>query len=179
MQKPVLSLSKDDKAKNRNPPTISLIACIGQNRELGYKNDLIWKIPEDMAYFRQITSGHVVVMGQRTYESIGRPLPKRINVVLSDNIDFHPDGVLVARSMDEALELARDNESEEIFFIGGAYVYSQAIKFADKLHLTLVDATSTADTFFPKYDDFEPIEKVREGEYKGTKYEFVIFDKNA
>ena len=156
---------------------ISLIACVGNNRELGYKNDLIWKIPEDLAYFKKITKGHAVIMGQKTYESIGHPLPNRTNIVLSDNMDFHPDGVLVARSMDEAIEVAKENEKEEIFFIGGAFVYSQSIKFADKLYLTLVDASAPADAFFPDYSDFSILENVGSGEYKGISYKYVLCQK--
>jgi len=160
-------------------PLISLIACIGKNRELGYKNDLIWKIPEDMNYFKKTTRGHVVVMGQKTYQSIGKPLAGRINIVLSDDKKFSPEGVVIARSMDEALELARQNEKKEIFFIGGAYVYSQAIKFADKLYLTQVDDSAKADAYFPNYLKFKIIEKVGEGEYKGIKYAFLILKKNV
>ena len=156
---------------------ISLIACVGNNRELGYKNDLIWKIPEDLAYFKKTTKDHVIVMGQRTYESIGRPLPERINIVLSDDLSFHPDGVMVARSMDEVMELAKKHEKKEMFFIGGAFVYSQAIKFADKLYLTLVDEVAPADVFFPDYDDFEALEKVGEGRYKDIDYEYMIYAK--
>jgi dihydrofolate reductase len=160
-------------------PIISLIACIGKNRELGYKNDLIWKIPEDLAYFKKTTQGHVVIMGQRTFESIGRPLPNRVNIVLSDEKKFKSKSVLVARSMDEAIDIARQKEKAEVFFIGGAYVYSQAIKFADKLYLTQVHESSKADVFFPDYSDFKQVEKVGQGEYKGIRYEYLILTKNA
>lgn len=158
---------------------ISLIACIGKNGELGYNNDLIWKIPEDLAYFKATTQDHVVIMGQKTFESIGRPLPNRINVVLSDDSTFHPDGILIARNMEEALDIARQKEQSEVFFIGGAFVYSQAIKFADRLYLTLVDAEAQADTFFPDYNDFSAIEKVGKGRYKDISYKFLILKKNG
>ncbi len=156
---------------------ISLIACIGKNRELGYKNDLIWKIPDDLKYFKKMTKGHVVIMGQKTFESIGRALTGRINIVLSRSDNFSPSGVLVVGSMDQALDKARAVGDKEIFFIGGANVYSQAIKFADKLYLTLVDKNAKADVFFPDYTEFKTIEKVGKGEYKGIGYEYLILTK--
>lgn len=159
--------------------TISLIACVGKNRELGYKNDLIWKIPEDLAYFKQITNGKPIIMGQKTFESIGRPLPNRENIVLSKDKNFSPIGVRVAGSLDEALGIAKKLEKDEIFFIGGGFVYSQAIKIADKLYLTEVEDTAPADVFFPDYSDFDSIEKVGIGEYKGIKYSFLILTKNG
>ncbi len=158
-------------------PVISLIACIGRNRELGYENDLIWKIPDDMAYFKAMTKGHAIIMGQRTFESIGRALPGRTNIVLSDDANFNPSDVIVARTMDEALKQAKDKETDEIFFIGGAFVYSQSIKFADKIYLTIVDDEAQADAFFPEYSDFDKLEKKSKGSYKGIDYNFVILSK--
>jgi len=160
-------------------PVISLIACIGKNRELGFKNDLIWKIPEDLAYFREVTKGHVVIMGQKTFESIGRPLPNRTNIVLSDDPNFSPQGITTVRSMNEAINQAEKIEDDEIFFIGGAYVYSQAIKFADKLYLTLVEDSAQADVFFPEYPSYKLLEKKGKGEYKGIKYEYLILTRDG
>lgn len=164
----------DSGSKSGMTAKISLIACIGKNRELGYKNDLIWKIPEDLAYFKKITKGHAVVMGQKTFESIGKVLPGRINIVLSRSDNFSPTGVSVARSMNDALELAKHKEKEEVFFIGGGNVYSQAIGFADKLYLTIVDSSAKADVFFPDYSEFKTIEKVGKSEYKGIGYEYLV-----
>jgi dihydrofolate reductase len=159
-------------------PEISLIACIGKNRELGYKNDLIWKIPEDLKYFRDATTGKPVIMGLNTYYSIGKPLPNRLNIVLSDK-EVEIDGVSIARTLEDALRIARESKPSELFFIGGAYVYSQAIKIADKLYLTLIDDTSNADVYFPEYSDFKVVEKLGQGEYNRIKYEFLILKKDG
>jgi dihydrofolate reductase len=158
---------------------ISLIACVGKNRELGYKNDLIWKIPEDLEYFKRVTSGHPIIMGLKTYFSIGRPLPDRVNIVLSDDPKFSADGIKVAKSMEEALKIAEATQSNEVFFIGGGFVYSQAIKIADKLYLTLVDDSANADVYFPDYSQFTKVEKIGAGEYKEIAYKYLVFTKNA
>lgn len=137
---------------------LSIIAAIGKNRELGKDNKLLWDIPEDMENFRKITAGHPVIMGRTTYQSIGHPLPNRTNIVISGNPEFSQTGITVVRSLDEAIETAKNApRSEEIFVIGGASVYLQAMNHADKLYLTIVDATADADTFFPDYSRFHHI----------------------
>ena len=130
---------------------ISIIAAVGQNLELGYKNDLIWRVTGDLANFKRITAGHAVVMGQKTYESMGRPLPQRRNIVITWDKDFAPDGVEVVYSIDEAL--AALNADEESFIIGGGSIYRQFLPFADRLYLTEVeDSFPDADTYFPSFD---------------------------
>jgi len=131
---------------------LSLIAAIGKNRELGKGNKLLWSIPEDMARFKQITSGHPVIMGKNTFLSIGRPLPNRTNIVITHDPQFHAEGVTVVHSLEDAIQKGNDTGNEEIFIIGGAQIYTQALPLADKLYLTLVDAKDPdADTFFPEY----------------------------
>ncbi len=159
----------------RTNQTVLLIAAIGKNRELGFKNDLIWKIPEDIAFFKKTTSGHTVVMGQRTYESIGHPLPHRQNIVLTRDDNFKAAGCLIAHSIDEALELAGDGE---IFIIGGGQIYAQTIKLADKLYLTIIDKDAPADTFFPEFSDFKISKKLGGGSFRGVKFEFLEFKKS-
>lgn len=146
---------------------ISLIAILGKNRELGKDNKLIWNIPEDLKRFRQITAGHPVIMGRKTFQSIGRPLPKRMNIVISSDRNFAADGITVVPSLEDALNLAEKSPgNDEIFIIGGGNVYAQSITIADRLYLTIVDATAPADTFFPDYSAFARIisEEVREAE---------------
>lgn len=132
---------------------VSIIAAIGKNRELGKENKLLWDIPEDMAWFREKTKGHPVIMGRKTFLSIGHPLPGRLNIVLTKDPAFHADGITVAQSLDAALQQAKTAEGgEEMFIIGGANLYSQAIPIADKLYITNVEATDpAADAFFPEY----------------------------
>lgn len=158
-----------------NKPIISLIAAIGKNRELGKGNDLIFQIPEDMKLFRDTTRGHAVIMGRKTYESIGRPLPQRTNIIVSRSTDYVvPERVLKAQSIEQALEIAKQHEKEEIMVIGGAQIYTLALPFADKLYLTLVDAeVKDADAFFPDYSDFKNIVTKKESSDKNYKYTFL------
>lgn len=162
-----------------NSVTVSLIAAIGKNRELGRGNELIFKIPEDMKHFKETTSGHVVIMGRKTYESIGRPLPNRTNIIVSRNTEYTvPEGVVVVSSIEEAIESAKKFESDEAFVIGGAQIYALALPYADVLDLTLVDkAVADADAFFPEYSGFTKVISERESSDSNYKYKFVELSK--
>lgn len=162
--------------KNQNPK-LAIIAALGTQRELGKDNALLWHIPEDMARFRDVTTGHVVIMGRKTFQSIGKALPKRINIVITSDRNFHQNDTIVCHSFEEAIERAKEKEQEEIFVIGGAQIYTQALPIADKLYLTLVGATYEADTFFPDYSAFSQVDHVGEGEYKGLKYRFIELER--
>lgn len=134
-------------------PKISMIAAIArEDRAIGFKNKLLWHIPEDFKHFKELTSGHAIIMGENTYRSIGKPLPNRTNIVLSLTPDFSPEGVVVVRSLDEAVAKAREEEKEEIFICGGASIYRQFLPLADRLYLTLVEGRYEADTYFPEYE---------------------------
>jgi len=128
---------------------ISLIAAIGKNNELGKKNALLWNLPADMKHFRETTSGHTVIMGQKTFESIGRPLPNRRNIVLTQDKNFKQEGIEIVYSPEEAENfLEKDTEN---FVIGGGMIYKLFIDKADRLYITHVDASfPDADTFFPE-----------------------------
>ncbi len=130
---------------------ISLIAAIGQKNELGLRGKLVFHIKEDMEFFRNTTLGHPVLMGRRTFESIGKPLKGRTNFVVSSDPDSLPDSVEPVRHLKQFLENWQDSE-EELFVIGGAMVYFESLKYARHLYLTEVDATVDADTFFPIFD---------------------------
>lgn len=150
---------------------ISIIAAVANDLAIGKDNRLLWNIPEDLEHFRKITSGHPIIMGEKTYLSIGRPLPNRTNIVLTDKPELQIPGVVVCHSIDEAIRIASKNDSEEIFFIGGGMVYRQALKLADKLYLTIVDGDYEADTYFPDYKDlFKKI--VNEEKHSNEKYSF-------
>ncbi len=140
-----------------NKPIISIIAAIGDNKELGKNNKLLWHIPEDLKFFREKTRGHAVIMGRKTYKSIGHPLPNRVNIIISRNSNLKINGAFVVHSLEEALSLAKQHEKEEIFIIGGAQIYQEALPIVDKLYLTLVQGTFAADVFFPDYSDFKKI----------------------
>lgn len=138
-------------------PLVSIIAAIGERRELGKDNKLLWHIPEDMKHFKDLTSGHVVIMGRKTFESIGRLLPNRFNIIVTHNPSKIVEGAIFASSIEEALKIAKDIKTDEIFIIGGAQIYNQAISLADKLYLTLVKGIYDADVFFPDYSAFKKI----------------------
>src|SRR3989339_1909435 len=140
---------------------ISIIAAIDKNRALGYQNKLLVHLPEDLAYFKKITSGHPVIMGQNTYVSIGRALPNRVNIVLSKNKDFQAQDCVVFDDLNKALEFAKSKNDNEIFFIGGASVYEQAIKLVDKIYLTIIDQEYQADVWFPDYSNFKIIKETK------------------
>lgn len=154
---------------------ISMIAAIGANNELGYGNDLIWKIPNDMKRFREKTRGHPVIMGRKTYESIGRLLPDRANIIITRDKNFSVEGALVSDSIEEAIEKAKNEAgSDEIFIIGGSQIYSLAIPHADKLYITKINSSSpVADTFFPDYSEFKKIEFSEKHNDDGLEYEFI------
>lgn len=128
---------------------ISIIAAIGKKNELGKKNALLWSLPADMKHFRETTKGHTVIMGQKTFESIGRPLPNRRNIVLTQDKNLKIDGVEIVYSPEEIENLL--DENLENFVIGGGMIYKLFIDKADRLYITHVDATfPDADTFFPE-----------------------------
>jgi dihydrofolate reductase len=127
---------------------LSIIAAIGKNNELGKDNTLLWHMPADMKHFKETTSGHPVIMGRKTFESIGKPLPNRENFVITRDLTYMRDSVNVYHSLEEVLNLFKD-KNEEVFIIGGAEIYKQAMPFANKLYLTKVDSEAEADAFFP------------------------------
>ncbi len=132
---------------------ISLIAAIGKNNELGKGNDLVWKFPADQKFFREKTSGHPIIMGRKTFESIGKPLPKRKNIIITRDKNYLRHGVDVVHSLKEALSSARTPlaGSEEIFIIGGSEIFKEAMEIADRLYITHFAAEDKkADVFFPE-----------------------------
>jgi len=159
--------------KSIAPFTVSLIAAIaGEKRVIGKNGKIPWHIKADMEHFKQTTLGHVVIMGRKTFESIGKPLVKRINIVITRNIDFAHEGVVVAYSFEDALEKAKERayNKKEIFVIGGAKIYEEALPYADKLYLTVIDVEFDGDTFFPDITGFGDV--VSEEEHASGKYSF-------
>lgn len=152
---------------------ISQIAAISKNRGIGKNNDLLYRIPQDLKYFKEITSGHAVIMGHNTFLSLGKPLPNRVNIVLSRKNNLKIDGCVVVDSIENALIKAYQVEKYEIFIIGGASIYQQFISYADKLYLTLVDDEPDSDTFFPDFSDFKVIKESQKFSFKNLKYRFT------
>ena len=158
---------------------VSLIAAMAENRVIGVNNELPWRLPADLKHFRALTTGHHVIMGRRNYESIGKPLPDRTNIVVTRNPDYRAPGCFVAHSLEQAL--ARAQEDPEIFVIGGAEIYRQAFARADRLYLTLVRANIDGDTYFPSFDERQWREIGREPHGSDEKnpyaYMFVTYDR--
>jgi dihydrofolate reductase len=158
---------------------ISLIAVIGKNRELGCNNQLLWKLPQDMQRFKQLTWDHPVLMGRKTFQSIGRPLPGRKNIIVTSQKDFEAPGCEVVNSLEDFLKQYKDNKegqekSEEVFVIGGGSIYEQSLPYADKLYLTIVDDAPEADVYFPKYEEaFSEVTRKEEGIDNGLRYAFL------
>lgn len=156
---------------------ISLIAAIASgNRALGKDNKLIYRIPEDLKRFKEITSGHTIIMGRKTFESIGKPLPNRTNIIITHDPKYFAEGGVVVNSLEEAIQQVPGND--EVFVIGGGQIYKEAINFADKLYLTVVEGSPDADTFFPDYSEFKKvIWESEEQESDGFKYRFIELER--
>jgi dihydrofolate reductase len=149
--------------------TITIIAAIANNNALGKDNDLIWYLPADLKRFKKVTTGHHILMGRNTYESIGKPLPNRTTVIITRNSNYKAEGCIVVNSIEKAIEVAK--EDEHVFVIGGAQIYKQAMEadLVDQLDITLVHQDFEADVFFPEIktaiwkeasrEDFEADEK--------------------
>lgn len=153
---------------------LSIIACVGENLELGLNNDLIFHIKEDMKYFKEVTLNHIVVMGRKTFESLPGLLKDRKNVVISRSNNF-PSEVEVYSSIEEFMEKYK-NYNDEIFVIGGASIYKQFLEFCDKLYLTEVHCSCKADVYFPKFNkDLYEKEIIESGDNKTLKYDFVVY----
>lgn len=129
---------------------ISIIVAMGRNRAIGFQNTLPWRLSADLKRFKDLTMGHHILMGRKTYESIGRPLPGRTSIVITRQTDFQAEGCLLAPSLEAAIAIAQARGEQEAFVIGGAEIYAQALPHADRLYLTLVDAAPEADAFFPE-----------------------------
>lgn len=133
--------------------TLTLIAAAAENNALGKDNDLVWHLPDDFKRFKQITSGHYIIMGRKTFESFPKPLPNRTHVIISRQKDYTAEGCIVVNSLDDAI--AACPQDEEVFIIGGGEIYRQSIERADKIELTRVHTSVEADAFFPEIDSNE------------------------
>lgn len=149
---------------------ISIIVAVASNGVIGDKNSLLWHIREDMVHFRTTTSGHPVIMGRKTYDSIGRPLPKRTNVVITRDANLTIEGCTVVHSLEEAVSMF--DSAEEVFVIGGAQIYAQALPLADRIYLTVVGKEYEGDTSFPAFDYSQWTELSKEDYARGEEYEY-------
>lgn len=154
-------------------PEICIIAAISENRVIGRDNNLPWNIPDDLRRFCKLTTGYPVVMGRRTFESIGRPLPARTNLVISRNPQLEVEGIVRCGSLGEAISRAGEKGREKVFIIGGGQIYGQAISITDRLYLTVVKGEFPGDTFFPDYSEFSKKISEEHGQSNGLRYTFL------
>ena len=162
-------------------PKISLVAAISAgNRALGKDNDLLWHIPDDLKRFKTLTSGHPVVMGRKTWESLPekfRPLPGRMNIVVTRNADYIATGAAVCTTLEAAFEKGA-SESSEVFVIGGGELYKESLPMADKLYMTLIHEDKDGDVYFPEYEhDFTKKVFEEERDFNGLKYTWVDLER--
>lgn len=159
---------------------ISMIAVVGKNREIGCNNKLLWDIPEDMRRFTRLTAGHTVIMGDKTFESIGHPLPGRKNIIISLDKNYKaPEDCAIANSTDKALKKGKElEENGEIFIIGGGTIYKLFLPLTHKLYITEVDDAPEADTYFPDYSEFNRPIFEEKHEKNGLRFVFKELEKN-
>lgn len=150
-----------------------MIAALSDNRVIGKENKLLWHIPEDFKRFKTITSGHPIIMGRKTYQSIGKPLPNRSNIVVTRDTNFTAEGCIIVHSLEQGLEEAKKINNEEIFIIGGGDLYKQGMNYADKLYLTIIHQKFDGDTFFPDYSDFKTVVFEQKSKYDTYNYTFL------
>lgn len=156
---------------------ISLIAALSANRVIGENNDLPWRLPDDMKYFMKTTTGHHVIMGRKNYDSLPanfKPLPNRTNIIVTRQRHFVAEGCKVVNSIEAGIEIAKSNNEQELFIIGGAQIYQQALPLADQLYLTEIKAEVNGDTYFPKIDKTEWQEASRVAHAADEKHQFAF-----
>lgn len=159
---------------------ISIIVAAAQNNAIGYQNQLLWHMPADLKYFKQKTTGHTVIMGRKTFESVGKPLPNRRNIIITRQADYTVAGATVVHTLQEALDLC--DSTEESFIVGGAQIYGEALAHTDRIYFTLIYQEFMADTFFPPIDqtlwqlvseDFHHAD-----EKNPFDYNFMVYERN-
>jgi dihydrofolate reductase len=159
--------------------SIALIAAISQNRVLGKDNQLVWHLPKDMRFFKTKTMGYPVIMGRKTFESFGNPLPGRTNIVITRNPAYRAEGAIVVASLDEALTEAAKYHTDTVFIAGGAEIYRQALSVADTMYLTHIHAEVEGDAFFPEFSetDWQPAsrESVSADDKHAYPFDFVTW----
>lgn len=164
----------------RMNPRISAIAAIGENRELGRNNQLLWNIPGELKRFKEITMGHPIIMGRKTFESIGRVLPGRTNIIITRDETYHVAGAVVAPGVEQALEIAKQQPGgdSEIFIIGGGQIFTTTLPMTQRLYLTIVHKSyPDADVYYPEYSDFTHVVSKEDMQGPEFSYTFLTIDR--
>lgn|SRR3990167_4730600 len=162
-------------------PILSAIAAMSDNRVIGFRNQLPWHLPADLKHFKTLTSGHPILMGRKTFESIGKPLPNRTNIILTRDASFKAQGCTIATSLTEATAFAAQLGAPEIFIIGGADIYRQLLPSLERLYLTIIHHEFEGDTFFPALAPDEWLERKQEtharDEANPYSYRFLLLER--
>ena len=153
---------------------ISIIVAVSENGVIGKDNQLIWRLPDDLKRFKKLTIGHPIIMGRKTFDSIGKPLPGRTSIVITRNPEFKTDGIIVSHSLEEALDEARKLQTEEAFIIGGGQLYDQALPITNRLYITEVLTEISGDTFFKIQDPMKWIETERSVHEADDRHQFAF-----
>lgn len=161
-------------------PIVIVVGLGKEDRALGFKNNLLWHVPADLKRFKELTMGHPIIMGQKTFESIidilGKPFPGRTNIVATFDKNFSYEGVKIAYSLEEAVEIARSENPSEIHIGGGGQIYRQMLPLADRLHITWFYDQKEADTFFPDFEkEFEIIKEYPITSYDGLDFQWIDY----
>jgi len=151
---------------------LTLIAAMAENRVIGKNNDLVWHLPDDLKHFKELTKGHHIIMGRKTFESMGKPLPHRTNIVVTSKEDYKAEGCIVVHNLRDAIQKA-ENDSQP-FIIGGGKIYKQALEYGDTMELTEIDAEVDGDTYFPEFDRKFWKEVSREHHPKDDKHDYAF-----
>lgn len=155
---------------------ISLIVTHDENRVIGYENDMPWHLPGDLAYFKRTTMGKPIIMGRKTFESIGRALPGRLNIVITRNSDYAAEGITTVSNLSQAIELAK-KEHAEIMIIGGGQIFVEALPLAERLYITEIHHQFPGDTYFPAYADWHEVSSSEPQQADGYTFDYKIFEK--
>ena len=156
---------------------LSIIVAMARNRVIGVDDKLPWHIPGDLKYFKGLTMGHHIIMGRKTYESIGRPLPGRTTVIVSRDPGYAQDGCLIAHSLDEAIRLAEGDD--QVFFVGGGSLYEQALPRVGRLYITEIQADYDGDAHFPEFDRaiWREVSRDRRRSEDGLEFDYVVYER--
>ncbi len=160
--------------------TVSMIVAASENNVIGKNNELVWHMPADFRYFKEKTKGHIIIMGRKTFESLGKPLKYRTNVIVSRKENYKPDGTLVFNDIDDAIKWAATKSDDEIFIIGGASIYKQSLSMTDRIYLTRIHGVFEGDTYFPEPgDEWQVIssKKNKSDEKNPYDYTFLVYEK--
>jgi len=162
---------------------LSILVAMARNRVIGQNNTLPWHLPADLKHFKSLTMGHPIIMGRKSYESIGKPLPGRTNIIVTKQLNFQASGTAIVNSIDEALERSKEASftNNESFIIGGAELYQQTLKLCHRMYITEIQSNFEGDTFFPEFNQNDWQETARERHQGNDKaelaYHFVILDR--